>query len=195
MIALNKVRATGNFHKAAKRDVRRTEGQASVADAGATSGEDEVAMTVLRLVVDELLEGLPESNRAMIELRIEGHEVAEIAGKVGRSKRSVERVLWNPAPASARSSTRSIEMMNSDQAGAAPGLGEVIEAFEEAKARDGRADPAAFLPLRDHPEYLAILCELVRVDMEYSWRGGAAERRRRLCRTLPRAVPRPRTGA
>ena len=50
-------------------------------------------MTVLRMVIDEVLERLPEAHRKMVELRIEGHEVAEIAGEVGRSKRSVERVL------------------------------------------------------------------------------------------------------
>jgi eukaryotic-like serine/threonine-protein kinase len=51
-----------------------------------------------------------------------------------------------------------------------PELEEVIEAFEEAQARDGAADLAAYLPNRVHPEFLAILCELVRVDMEFSWR-------------------------
>ncbi|MDB5350335.1 MAG: tetratricopeptide repeat protein [Planctomycetota bacterium] len=51
-----------------------------------------------------------------------------------------------------------------------PGLDEVIEAYEKAQARDGHADLAAFLPRPDQPGYLTILCELVRVDMEYSWR-------------------------
>ena len=59
---------------------------------GAT-GKDEVALAVLRMVVDEVLEGLPERHRKMIELRLEGHEVAEISRHVGRSMRSVERVL------------------------------------------------------------------------------------------------------
>jgi RNA polymerase sigma-70 factor (ECF subfamily) len=95
VIALNKIRAAGNYHKAAKRDVRRTVGGEAYDEArGASlSGEDEVAMTVLRLVVDEVLEGLPESHRKIVEWRIEGYEVAEIADRVERSKRSVERVL------------------------------------------------------------------------------------------------------
>jgi RNA polymerase sigma-70 factor (ECF subfamily) len=94
VMALNKIRTTANFHKAAKRDVRRTYGgEALEAGSGATTGGDEAAMTVLRLVVDELLQGLPESHRKMVEARIEGHEVAQIADEVGRSKRSVERVL------------------------------------------------------------------------------------------------------
>jgi RNA polymerase sigma-70 factor, ECF subfamily len=94
VMALNKIRAVGNFHRAAKRDFRRTSGSEAIeASPERASGEDEVAMTVLRLVVDEVLAGLPESHRKMVESRIEGHEVAEIADSVGRSKRSVERVL------------------------------------------------------------------------------------------------------
>jgi DNA-directed RNA polymerase specialized sigma24 family protein len=50
-------------------------------------------MTILKMVIEELLEGMPEANRRMIELRIEGYEVAEITEKVQRSKRTVERVL------------------------------------------------------------------------------------------------------
>ena len=45
------------------------------------------------MVIEDLLEDLPEAHRRMIELRIEGHEVNEIATAVQRSKRSVERVL------------------------------------------------------------------------------------------------------
>jgi RNA polymerase sigma-70 factor (ECF subfamily) len=90
VIALNKIRAAGNYHKAAKRDVRRTSGGEAL---DASTGQDEAAMTVLRLVVEEVLQALPEAHRKMVGLRIEGHEVAEIAGEVGRSKRTVERVL------------------------------------------------------------------------------------------------------
>lgn len=94
VIALNKVRAAGAHHRAAKRDVRVTKGGESLEGAIASQhGDDDVAITVLRMVVDQALEGLPEPRRRMIELRIEGHEVAEIATAVGRSKRSVERVL------------------------------------------------------------------------------------------------------
>ena len=94
VIALNKIRTAGKFHKAARRDVRRTaEGDEVGAGQRTTSGEDEVAMTVLRLVVDDVLRGLPESHRRIVEWRIEGYEVAEIADLAGRSKRSVERIL------------------------------------------------------------------------------------------------------
>jgi RNA polymerase sigma-70 factor, ECF subfamily len=94
VIALNKVRATGAFHRAAKRDLRRTSGGESFNRAAESEPtRDETALSFLRLVIEELLENLPASYRRMIELRIEGHEVAEIATAVQRSKRSVERVL------------------------------------------------------------------------------------------------------
>jgi RNA polymerase sigma-70 factor, ECF subfamily len=94
VMALNKVRATGAFHRAAKRDVRRTSGgEAFDRAVESQPGRDEAALNCLRMVINELLEGLPEAHRRMIELRIEGHEVNDIAAAVRRSKRSVERVL------------------------------------------------------------------------------------------------------
>lgn len=93
VMALNKVRATGAYHRAARRDVRATGGGEALEGATADRGQDEQALIVLKMVVEELLAGLPEAHRRMIELRIEGHEVADIAADVGRSKRSVERVL------------------------------------------------------------------------------------------------------
>ncbi|MFO0957415.1 MAG: sigma-70 family RNA polymerase sigma factor [Isosphaeraceae bacterium] len=94
VIALNKVRTAGVHHRAAKRDVRQTSGgEAFDRAVEATGDRDEFALSMLRMVIEELLEGFPEANRRMVELRIEGHEVAEIAEAVQRSKRSVERVL------------------------------------------------------------------------------------------------------
>jgi RNA polymerase sigma-70 factor (ECF subfamily) len=94
VIALNKVRAAGAFHRAAKRDVRLTSGGPSFDRALETeSAPDEAALTTLKMVIADLLEGLPETHRRAIELRIEGYEVNEIADHVVRSKRSVERVL------------------------------------------------------------------------------------------------------
>jgi serine/threonine protein kinase/Tfp pilus assembly protein PilF len=48
-----------------------------------------------------------------------------------------------------------------------------IEAFEQSYTRDGRADLTTFLPETDHPHYLSVLRELVRVDIEYTWRRGS----------------------
>src|SRR3954467_6607208 len=59
VIALNKVRALGAFHRAARRDVRLTAGGKVYERAiEAESGKDEGAMDVLRLVVDEVLDAL-----------------------------------------------------------------------------------------------------------------------------------------
>ena len=51
-----------------------------------------------------------------------------------------------------------------------PGLDELIERFEQAAGRDTHADIAEFLPSPDRSDYLTVLCELVRVDMEYGRR-------------------------
>ena len=45
------------------------------------------------MVIEDLLAGMPEANRRMIELRIEGNDVTEITELTQRSKRTVERVL------------------------------------------------------------------------------------------------------
>jgi serine/threonine protein kinase/Flp pilus assembly protein TadD len=47
-----------------------------------------------------------------------------------------------------------------------------VAAFEAASARGGPADLADFLPPRDHPLYLEVLRELVRVDLELGWEHG-----------------------
>jgi RNA polymerase sigma-70 factor (ECF subfamily) len=94
VIALNKLRAQGNFHRAAKRDIRLTAGGDALADAAERDSDaDAGALTVLRLVIDEVLEQLLPFQREMVVLRIEGHEVADIAAQTRRSKRTVERVL------------------------------------------------------------------------------------------------------
>jgi RNA polymerase sigma-70 factor (ECF subfamily) len=96
VIALNKVRATGSFHRAAKRDVRRTSGGESFDRAlESEAGRDDLALRFLQMAIEDVLRDLPEAHRRMIELRIEGHEVSEIAATVQRSKRSVERELQN----------------------------------------------------------------------------------------------------
>lgn len=90
VIALNKIRTTGAWHHAAKRDSRATVGTDALEQ---DSGQDESSLNVLNLVIEETLEGMPESTREIIKHRIAGHEVTDIASLVGRSKRSVERVL------------------------------------------------------------------------------------------------------
>lgn len=94
VIALNKIRAKGNFHRAAKRDVRLTASEELDEAALVVPEEhDAAALAFLKLTVDEALERLSAHHRQIVLLRIEGYDVAEIAEKSGRSKRTVERIL------------------------------------------------------------------------------------------------------
>jgi RNA polymerase sigma-70 factor (ECF subfamily) len=91
VIALNKIRRLGKFHRARKRDVRQTQLIAPHGDDDAQEGGD--SLRILELTIDELLNQCPEHARQMVRLRVDGFEVSEIASRSGRSKRSVERVL------------------------------------------------------------------------------------------------------
>ncbi|MCA9264914.1 MAG: sigma-70 family RNA polymerase sigma factor [Planctomycetales bacterium] len=92
VLSLNKIRRLALHHTRQKRDVRNTLTSDKLSpeflQAETTTGLD-----VLRLVVDEVIGELPDFHQQIIQDRIEGHEVAEIANRVGRSKRTVERVL------------------------------------------------------------------------------------------------------
>jgi RNA polymerase sigma-70 factor (ECF subfamily) len=94
VIALQKIRDACSFHKAAKRDVRTTRSIEASDKIGATLlGQNEIGLAELKMVVDELLGGLPVTQRVIVELRIDGFQVDEIAQKTGRSRRTVERGL------------------------------------------------------------------------------------------------------
>lgn len=92
VIALNKIRRMANHHRAAKRDATQVasidEPQWEIA-----SVQDQRALMALRLTMNEILSQVPETQRRVVLLRIEGYEVQEIADQVSRSKRSVERLL------------------------------------------------------------------------------------------------------
>ncbi len=94
VIALNKICAKGTYHRAAKRDVRITLGGEFLdrySRYAHSTPSDET--TFLKLAIDEALTQLQPLQRQMVVCRIEGYEVAEIASRVQRSKRTVERVL------------------------------------------------------------------------------------------------------
>jgi len=55
-------------------------------------------------------------------------------------------------------------------------LDRFVAAFEAVRYEDGSADLANFLPGRNDPLYLAVLRELVRVDLEYAWTRGQGQR-------------------
>ena len=94
VIALNKIRRLGEFHRSGKRNVSRTSSLTEpVSQASDPLAGD--SMQILEMTINEILAGSPEHIQQMLRLRMEGCEVAEIATRTGRSKRSVERVLQN----------------------------------------------------------------------------------------------------
>src|SRR5262245_5881921 len=90
VIALNKLRANRTFHLAARRDVRLTASATHLKSRKHT--RDSTGM-LLCIALEEALKQLDSTERRMVELLIQGHEVSEIAAKVSRSKRTVERNL------------------------------------------------------------------------------------------------------
>jgi RNA polymerase sigma-70 factor, ECF subfamily len=95
VIALNKVRAQGAYHRAKKRDVRRTSSLSQDRDDLVGQADEDAARWILESSIDDVIKRQPETNREIIRLRIEGHEVQSIAEQTQRSKRTIERVLQN----------------------------------------------------------------------------------------------------
>jgi RNA polymerase sigma-70 factor, ECF subfamily len=93
VITINKIRAKGNYHRAAKRDVRMAAGEQALEALPSEEAGNDTALAELHMVIDEILKGLPGKSAEIVELRIAGHEVNEIVTRVKRSKRTVERVL------------------------------------------------------------------------------------------------------
>jgi RNA polymerase sigma-70 factor (ECF subfamily) len=93
VIALNKIRDARAFHTAAKRDVRLTaQGDGPNFRLDHLQGKP-ADHAFLQMAIKEALQTLPAQHQRMVELRIQGYEVSQIAQETGRSKRSVERVL------------------------------------------------------------------------------------------------------
>lgn len=93
VIALNKIRAKGAFHRAARRDVRHTVGGNALENVSTPEQSNDDTFLVLKMTVEEVMSLLPDAQKEMVDLRIEGYDVAEIAEKTRRSKRTVERNL------------------------------------------------------------------------------------------------------
>jgi RNA polymerase sigma-70 factor (ECF subfamily) len=94
VIALNKIRAKGAHHHAAKRDARLTKTlETDDPDVEDRLMRDEFSPFFMNMVLDEALGQLDPRQREIVELRVQGFEVAEIAEKTRRSKRTVERKL------------------------------------------------------------------------------------------------------
>jgi RNA polymerase sigma-70 factor (ECF subfamily) len=93
VIALNKLRATAAFHRAAKRDVRLTAELHQDLPARKTRSPSGLEMS--QAVIQEALACLPRRQRQILELRLQSYTVEEISQQIQRSKRTVERNLQN----------------------------------------------------------------------------------------------------
>lgn len=94
VIALNKIRSVGTYHRAARRNAARTRslGVDTASGSPTGTGEDQ-ALLHLQMTIDDLLGDLPNDHQQIILLRIDGYDINEIATQSGRAKRTVERVL------------------------------------------------------------------------------------------------------
>jgi RNA polymerase sigma factor (sigma-70 family) len=90
VISLNKIRSLATHHRAAKRSVAAT---TALDESRESARDDHDALLILKMIIDETLKALPDDQQRMVQLRIEGHSVADIAAVTQRSKRSVERLL------------------------------------------------------------------------------------------------------
>ncbi len=93
VIALNKIRSRGEFHRAAKRDAGKTVPLVRGDGDGRRPNSDESAFQVLRMTVEDLIADLSRWQQTIILLRIDGHDVESIAKQSGKSRRTVERTL------------------------------------------------------------------------------------------------------
>lgn len=94
VLALNKIRSLATYHRAMKRDVARTGHPSGIEEYSTSSPtQDELAYESMRMVIDELIAKLPAPQDRIVQLRIEGHEIKQIAEMTSRSKRTVERTL------------------------------------------------------------------------------------------------------
>jgi RNA polymerase sigma-70 factor (ECF subfamily) len=92
VIALNKLRSHGAFHRAGKRDVQKTSALNDCQEFARQGVDADLARQFLQMSIDEVVSKLPLASQMIIRLRIEGYEMQEIALRVQRSKRTVERV-------------------------------------------------------------------------------------------------------
>lgn len=92
-IALNKIRAAGVHHRAAKRDVRKSTDVMDIASLSGALAGDEDALRILHLTIEEVIGVLTEPQQQIIQLRLEDRDIVSISQETGLSKRTVERVL------------------------------------------------------------------------------------------------------
>lgn len=91
VITLNKIRAKGDYYHAAKRDIRQL--RQGLPPDPVLADRNQGPAAYLQMVLEEAMENLPEHHRQIVQLRIQGYDLQEIATQVQRAKRTVERVL------------------------------------------------------------------------------------------------------
>lgn len=94
-ITVRKARSQGRYHTAAVRDVRAEQPGGGedwlTAAAGREPGPEEAA--ILMDQIEAVLEGLPTLYCQVLERRLQGHSVAEIASQLKVARRTVDRGL------------------------------------------------------------------------------------------------------
>ena len=91
VIALNKIRRTARYYSRKKRDLKS---KSPLDDLDSEIRDsDQVPLIALQMTIRELLDGAKPLQQKMIEMRIQGHELEEIAKQTHRSTRTIERVL------------------------------------------------------------------------------------------------------
>ena len=93
VIGLHKIRDAAVFHRAAKRNAGRTTALVGAGESVDPPSADQMAATTLRMVIDEILLNLNDSQKEIVTMRMEGAQVDEIAQATKRSHRTVERTL------------------------------------------------------------------------------------------------------
>jgi RNA polymerase sigma-70 factor, ECF subfamily len=88
VVTINKVRSLYEHHQAALRNARQT----------TELPDDFTGNTVndqgpLEFALREILQQLPDAEREIVQYRLDGYEIAEIAIRTRRSRRTVERLL------------------------------------------------------------------------------------------------------
>ena len=98
-ITINKVRGQAEFHSAGKRSLGAEQSMRAGPDLPPVElavvtrepGPDEAAL--LCEMVEGLMVNMDETQRRMLELRLQGYQIEEIATEVQRSERGVRRLL------------------------------------------------------------------------------------------------------
>jgi RNA polymerase sigma-70 factor, ECF subfamily len=90
VVAIHKVRRNASLRQAQKRDSRRTEAFETTEEPEPTSPG---SYQEFEVAIRESIENLKSSEQEIVLLRVQGFTVEEISDRLGRSRRSIERIL------------------------------------------------------------------------------------------------------